>query len=102
MFDDVKGDPNISVVGMSKILMRKFNLKKKHNTIWRAKVKILRLIKGKDEDGFNLLARYTEMIKSSNPVVIFPPVTRATQVQAPAMTPKTYYIKIYCKHMVKL
>jgi len=66
LFHDVKVEPNISVTGMSKILMRKFNLHKKHNTIWRAKVKILRLIKGNHEDGFNLLARYTEMIKSSN------------------------------------
>ena len=67
LFHDVKAEPNISVVGMSKLLMRKFNLHKKHNTIWKAKVKILRLIKGNHEDGFNLLARYTEMIKSSNP-----------------------------------
>jgi len=51
---------------MSKILLRKFNPDKKHSTIWRAKVKILRSIKGKHEKGFNLLARCTEMIKSSN------------------------------------
>ena len=66
LFHDVNAKPNISVASMSKILMRKSNLLKKHNTIWRAKVKILRLIKGNHKDGFNLLARYTEMIKSSN------------------------------------
>jgi len=67
LFDIVRAEPNISVKGISKILMTKYNLHKNANTIWRAKVKILGLVKGKHEEGFTLLAKYTEMIKASNP-----------------------------------
>ena len=50
LFNIVKVEPNISIKGMSKILMTKYNLHKNDNMIWRAKVKILILVKSKHEE----------------------------------------------------
>jgi len=57
----------MSVKGMRNALMKKYNLHKTYNTVWRAKWVIMDEIMGKHEEGFTLLARYIEIIKVVNP-----------------------------------
>jgi len=67
LFENVRANPNMSVKGIKNALMEKYNLHKTHNTICKAKRVILDEIMGKHEEGFSLLASFTEMIKVVNP-----------------------------------